>query len=206
METSEELPNQIKPLASYGYLHPDKEHLFFFVYTCEFPGDFQFPRRADMHYVPLPELFAIRENQALRKAALLCQASAMSQRIRAAAWEIAGLNLLLHDHTELARRLMGTPGQNHPSDWDADEIRRLAEQTRQTWFPGGREVQLTGLAGLQYRNFFTFLLPLYAEVGVSGAAEQLDVIGRDEDKRTAISRLSELYQDEELMTSIPVEL
>ena len=205
-EASEELPGQIRPHASYSYLNPDKEHLFFFVYTYEFPRDFQLPRRADMHHVPLPELFAIRENQALRMAALLCQAPAMSPRIRAAAWEIAGLNLLLHDHTELASRLMSLPGWQGPSDRDTDEIRRLAEQTRQTWFPGGQEVQLTGLAGLQYRNFFTFLLPLYAEFGVQGAAEQLAVMGQDEDHRAAISRLSELYQDEELMTAIPVEL
>jgi hypothetical protein len=40
-------------------------------------------------------------------------------------------------------------------------------------FSNGREVQIAGLSGLQYREFFTMLLPLYEQFGVPGAAAQL---------------------------------
>jgi len=50
------------------------------------------------------------------------------------------------------------------------------------------------------------LLPLYAEIGVPGAAEQVALIQQDEPMLHAVSRLSALYQEEDLMTSIPIEI
>jgi hypothetical protein len=63
-----------------------------------------------------------------------------------------------------------------------------------------------GLSGLQYREFFTMLLPLYDDIGVPGAAELLKAVREDESKRRAMERLSALYQDEDLMSSIPIEI
>ena len=73
-------------------------------------------------------------------------------------------------------------------------------------FSNGREVQIPGLSGLQYREFFTMLLPLYEQFGVPGAAEQLRAIHDDEPRRQALDQLSAMYQDEDLMSSIPIEL
>ena len=42
--------------------------------------------------------------------------------------------------------------------------------------------------------------------GVPGAAEHLTLLNEDETKRAAVTRLSELYHDDGLMESIPVEL
>jgi hypothetical protein len=50
------------------------------------------------------------------------------------------------------------------------------------------------------------LLPVYADLGVDGAAELLAVVHGGERKQAAIARLAQLYQDEDLMTSIPLEL
>ena len=57
-------------------------------------------------------------------------------------------------------------------------------------FSNGREVQIPGLSGLQDREFFTMLLPLYEQFGVPGAADQLRAIHDDEPRRQALDQLS----------------
>ena len=99
------------------------------------------------------------------------------------------------------------PGQRQAQRDDiGSEIAHLIEQTRQPWFSAGREVDVKGLSGLHYREFFTLLLPLYARLGVPDAAEQLALTMENEQLAAAITRLAELYRDEETMMAIPVEL
>jgi hypothetical protein len=206
MEIGDDPPGDLQPVTSHRYFHSDKEHLFFFVFTLELPGWFQFPRQAEMHHFPMTELLAVRRNQVLRSAVRVCRAS-LSRRARLAAAEIVALNLTLHDEDRLgAEFLAWAEGRAAKSHNTVQKIRRLEKKTRQTWFSGGREIQLTGLSGLQYREFFTMLLPLYAEIGVPGAAEQVALIRQDEPMQHAMNRLSALYQDEDLMTSIPTEI
>jgi len=207
METGEEERGILRPLGTSNYLHPDKEHLFFFVYSCEFPEGFQLPWQAEMLPVSMAELLSIRENQSLRLALVLCESPPMRGKARADAFEIAALNLTLHGHTELARKMTnaatrGTVGIARV----APEIRDLEEQTRQTWPGLGQEAVLMGLSGLQYREFFSLLLPHYAAIGVPGAADYLRVINDDETRRLAAARLAELYHDEGVIESIPLEL
>jgi len=197
METGEEGLGELRPLGTCKYLHPDKEHLFFFVYTCEFPESFRLPQ-AEIHPVTVQEHLAIRENQALRMALLLCEFPPMRGKARADAFEIAALNLVLHGHTEIAQRLANAATAQQAAEITrvASDIRELEERTRQTW-PGLEPgAVLQGLPGLQYREFFSLLLPFYKDVGVPGAAEHLRMIDGDEAKRVAAARLSELYQDE----------
>ena len=206
MEIGDDPPGELRPGATYRYLHSDKEHLFFFMFTLELPGWFQFPRLAEMHHFPVTELMAVRRNQVLRSAVRVCR-SALSRRVRLAAAEIISLNLTLHGEDRLgAEFLAWAEGRAARSHNTVQKFRRLEKKSRQTWFSGGREVRLTGLSGLQYREFFTMLLPLYAEIGVPGAAEQAALIQQDEAMRHAMSRLAALYQDEDLMTSIPIEI
>ena len=63
-----------------------------------------------------------------------------------------------------------------------------------------------GLSGLQYREFFSLLLPYYAAVGVPGAADHLRRIDDEEEMQQAVARLGELYHDEGVMESISLEL
>jgi hypothetical protein len=208
METSEEDSAALQPLGTSGYLHPDKEHLFFFVYACEFSEGFQLPRETEMSSVSLAELLSIRENQTLRQALRLCEESApMRGKARADAFEIAALNLTLHGHAEVAQKMMNATARSTAGIARiAPEIRDLVEQTRQTWPGTERETVLMGLSGLQYREFFSLLLPYYASVGVPDAADHLRRIDEDEGTRLAADRLAELYHDEGVMESIPLEL
>jgi len=198
----------LRPMATGGYLYPDKEHLFFFIFTLELPEGTQLPRRADMHPFPLPELLAVRANQVLRSAAQLCRKTGVPERVWAAAAEVVALNLYLHDYTDLAEQITELSAQQ------TDELAKTAavithlvtERTSPSWVSVSREVQLAGLAGWQYREFFSVLLPLYAEIGIDGAADLLSAVKSDDHRSAAIARLAELYQDEHLMTSTPIEL
>jgi len=208
METSEEDSGVLRPVGTSSYIHPDKENLFFFVYSCEFPEGFQPSGQAEMYPVSLPELLSIRENQALRLALQLCESPPMRGKARTDAFEIAALNLTLHGHAEVARRL--TNARSHGSTTIArvmPEIRELEERTRQTWSGlEQNEVVLMGLPGLQYREFFSLVLPYYESVGVAGAADHLRIIKEDENARRAVARLTKLYHDESVIESIPFEL
>jgi hypothetical protein len=63
-----------------------------------------------------------------------------------------------------------------------------------------------GLAGWQHREFFSVLLPLYSEISINGASDLLDAVAHDRRKSDAVARLAGLYQDEQLMASMPIEL
>jgi hypothetical protein len=207
METGESETPEIRPLTTGRYLHPDKEHLFFFVYGCELPESLQFWDQAEMFPPSVTELLAIRENQVLRKALALCQAPSLRRQVQAAAFEITALNLILHDYGELAQKLTDAATARTPDFGGiAGELAVAEERTRQSWPGYAEEAELAGLSGLQFREFFTILLPFYARVGVPGAAEHLMLVRDDEAKRIAVERLAELYHDERIMRLIPVEL
>jgi len=206
MEIGDNPPGDLRAVTPRSYLHSDKEHLFLFLFTLELPGWFQFPREAEMHHFPVTELLAVRRNQVLRSAVRVCRAT-LSGRIRVTAAEIVRLNLTLHGEAKLGDELVAWANRaGSRSHNTVQKIRRLEKQTRQTMFSNGREVQIAGLSGLQFREFFTMLLPLYEQFGVPGAAEQLTAIRHDEPRRQALDRLSAMYQDEDLMSSIPIEL
>jgi hypothetical protein len=81
----------------------------------------------------------------------------------------------------------------------------LAVQTAPSWMDS-QEVQLEGLAGWHFREFFSQLVPLYAEIGVDEAADLAAEIEADERKRAARDRLAELYQDEHVISLLPQDL
>jgi hypothetical protein len=206
-EAGEGEPGELRPLGTCTYIHSDKEHLFFFIYTCELPDGFQFWRQADIYPVPVTTLLSIRKNQALRKALALCESPPSGRSVRAAAFEVAALNLVLHGYTEIAQRLRRAATQRTSDSANlAVDIRDLEEQTQHSWPGSEEEVQIQGLAGLHYREFFTILLPFYADVGIPGAAEVLRRVNDDQAMRAAVVRLSELYHNEALMGRIPLEL
>jgi hypothetical protein len=207
METGEIDTGDLTPLATGRYIHPDKEHLFFFVYSYQLPEGVELWRQAEMSSVSVPELLSVRRNQILRNAVSLCLAPPKRRQARADALEIAALNLVLHDFADLAQQLRDAAAVRS-ADFAAisTELSRLEEQTRQTWPGYERDTELKGLSGLQFREFWTMLLPFYASIGVPGAAEHLKLINDDEIKCAAIARLSQLYHDDRVMESIMVEL
>ena len=86
------------------------------------------------------------------------------------------------------------------------ELSRLEADTHRTWRGYEGVAELRGFSGLQFREFYAILLPFYASVGVPGAAGHLALLDEDDTKRAARARLSQLYRNERVMTSIPFEL
>jgi hypothetical protein len=207
METGESDPGELTPLVTGKYFHPDKEHLFFFVYSCRLPDGLQLWPQAEMSALSVPELLSIRQNQVLRKALALCQAPPSRRPARGAAFEIVTQNLVLHGHPGIAAKLTEAGG-TRVADLDAiaAELRDLEERTRQIWPAHEGDAEVVGLSGFQFREFFRTLLPFFASVGVPEAAEYLTLLRDDEAKRAAADRLSELYNDERVMASLPIEL
>jgi hypothetical protein len=207
METGEADAGELAPLTTATYIHPDKEHLFFFVYSCRLPDGLDLWRQAEMSQVSVPELVSVRKNQVLRNALSLCQAPPERRQVRLNAFEIVALNLVLHDCPDIAQKLRKAAADKTPDFGPiAAELGRLEARTGQMWPGFERVVKLEGLSGLQFREFYTILLPFYASVGVADAAQQLALIQEDEIKRTAVTRLSQLYHDERVMESIGSEL
>ncbi len=207
METGSAPPGKVEFITAREYLHFDKEHLYFNIYSCEFPGHFQFPQRAQMCHVTVDKLLRIRKNQTLRNAIELCRQDEGISMLAPPALEIVAHNLTLHGLTEIAERLLRlarSPGVDLTSELDA--LRQLEQQTRERQRSGAMDVDLQGLSGLQYREFFTVLLPLYAQLGVPGAADCVAELADDKERHKALDRLSVLYHDEDVMTGIPVEL
>jgi hypothetical protein len=207
METGPVDTGDLAPLTTGAYHHPDKEHLFFFVYSCRLPDGLEVWPQAEMSPVSVPELLSIRKNQVLRNAVSLCQAPPARRQVRIEAFEIVALNLILHDLADVAQQLTDAAAAR-AADFGAikDVLGRLEEQTRQTWPGYEGDVELEGLSGLQFREFYAILLPFYEAIGVHGAAEALALIGEDMSKRAAVDRLSQLYRDERIMRSISIEL
>jgi hypothetical protein len=207
METGSAPPGELELITTRDYLHSDKEHLFFYIYSCELPGHFQFPLRAQMCHLSVDKLLRVRKNQTLRNAIELCRQDEGISMLAPPALEIVALNLAVHGLTEVAERLLRlarSPGADLTSE--LSELRQREKDTRERQRSGAVEVGLRGLSGLQYREFFTVLLPLYAELGIPGAAECIAELEDDENRKKALDRLSFLYHDEEVMTGIPVEL
>jgi hypothetical protein len=68
------------------------------------------------------------------------------------------------------------------------------------------EKALVRLAGLQYRGFFSAILPLYSHIGVPAAGDHLRRLQDNDVTASAIARLATLYHDEAIMMSLPIEL
>jgi 8-oxo-dGTP pyrophosphatase MutT (NUDIX family) len=197
----------LRAVTTGSYLYPDKEHLFFFVFALELPESLHIPRESEMHLSRLRELLAIRLNQVLSSAASLCRRADLSLRGFAAAAEVLALNLTLHDRADLAELMLGLV-EDPTADRSAVAATMtdlLAVQTAPSWMDS-QEVQLEGLAGWHFREFFSQLVPLYAEIGVDEAADLAAEIEADERKRAARDRLAELYQDEHVISLLPQDL
>jgi hypothetical protein len=196
------------PVTASGYLYPDKESLFFFVYALDVPEGLQYPKWAEMQPFGVERLLAVRASQSYRAAAHLCRKADISAPGWAAAVRIAAQNLVLHDRGDLADALAATP---RDAIGERAELARVLdglvhEMTAASRASASRGVTLEGLAGWQYRNFFSDLLPLYADLGVDGAAGLLESVRADPIRMAALHELAEAYQDEQRMALLPMEL
>lgn len=197
---------ELDPECFRTYLHPDKENLFFYVFSAELPSHYEFLQQAEMRGAPIGGLLALREKQALRGALAVCRQARRPAGVAPAAAEIAALNLHVHGHHEMAEEVLASPREKTRLEGAARRIALLDGQTRQIRHSDGQQVELAGLAGLLFREFFTTFLPLYEKLGVPEAADALEAVDSSGARRSARDRLAGLYTDEAVMGSIPPSL
>lgn len=201
-------PVGLSAFGAGGFLYPDMESLYFFVFTLKLPESAPIHRRSELHPVSVQQLLTIRKAQVLRTAALLCESHIHSVQVWTHAAEILKANLVLHDLAHLGQSLSGLARRGQAERDDAAiRFREAADdQVIPEWLSPTPETPLLGLAGYQYREFFSMLLRAYRDLGVSQAETFYRQVEEDADKSSARSKLEELYADEHAMALLPFEL
>jgi len=192
------------------FLYHDKENLFFYLFELELPATAweSFPANAEVHTWTVEQLLRVREYQVLRNALELLGHTDLSPLQLEQAAELLALNLTLHDRRLLGERLRQEVQQLNGGFAELRaELTGLVEAARQRRRShAGQQLALDGLAGLQYREFFSAIMPLYARIGVPGAAAWLARLAADPVTYAAIQELARRYADEEVMLNLPIEV
>ena len=187
------------------FIYFDKENLFFFLFRQEIPRRQSFDDSVLMFNWTLDELVRVRRHHVLSNAIKLLDAQIRGEQLKRAA-RLIECNLRAHGDFELATNVASLGTADKPETNLSKCLKKAMEETVVFKYSGGIAVYVEGIAGLQYRAFFSHLLPNYAEIGVPGAAKMLEDIRNDERRATAVKDLQALYQNEEFMTSVPIEV
>jgi hypothetical protein len=206
IETGGAPVGELAQVATCRYLYPDKENLFFYIYTLEIPRHFRYFPEAQIQPTTVEDLLAIRERQTLRNVRNLYEQFSISRQILPAAAEIAALNLLLHGHRELHDEIMKFTDSTLAIDQIKEGIASLEQETDYARLRLGRQADVAGLPGLQYREFFSLLLRLYSDIGIPGADEQWAAVQQGDARQQAMERLRKLYFDEDVMGFAPADI
>jgi hypothetical protein len=188
-----------------AFYYPDKENLYFYVFDQEVAPTHVFPEHVQMFGWTVDELMDVRKHQVCTNS-IVALGAPMTSTQRRLVSSLVQFNLRAHAEPRLAAEV----GVAMREGRLPEQLRRRLEQTaaaaRVHKYSTGRELGVDGLAGLQYRAFFTHLLPTYAAVGVPGADAVLAAIDRDTDRAAAVRELSGAYLDEQLICSLPIEV
>jgi hypothetical protein len=87
-----------------------------------------------------------------------------------------------------------------------EEIGRLRREAALYSPASSQLAHIQGLTRLQYREFFSSLLPLYERIGVPGARQQVAEVRSNSSKRSALDQLVKLYASEPDMRNLPIEV
>jgi TIR domain len=182
----------------------DRENLFFYLFTLRLPETHQPPEGSEVRGWKIGDLVSLHKYQLLRKAEGLLRRDDLSAGHRVAAARILAAQLTLHGERGLGRQLVRAA--ERPPGRLADQLHRATAQPAVHWRLAGQETALAGLAEIHYREFFSVMLPLYAQVGIADAAGAIDQHESFEGAGEALDTLREAYQDDDLLSSLPFEV
>jgi TIR domain len=182
----------------------DRENLFFYLFALQLSTIHQLPEDSQIRSWKISDLLALHEYQVLSKAEHLLRLDDLSSTQRVEAARILACQLTLHGQLELGRRLIRAA--QRPANTLAGHLHRLAGQRAVRLRLSGNETTLSGLAEIHYREFFSTLLPLYAQVGVPDAERIIARLESVDGAGDALAKLSEAYRDDDLLSSLPFEV
>ena len=201
METGGAFSVHAKQVDKARYINPDKENLFFYIYTAELQYHFPFHQAANIGDITIEGLLAVREMQTLHNALELYGRLGTAKQFSAHSSSLISLNLRLHGHADLASEIAEPTAIPAAVARIRRKMRDVEERVRRAWPKLGESADEVGLPGLQYRQFFSQLLDLYSDLEIPGARELLAAVQSDRDRRTAEEELAGLYRNEEYMRS-----
>jgi len=184
-------PQLIKEIRFY---YPDRENFYF--YLCRLKADIS------LHHIQAPAqmrrwsfdaILQAREYQVLVKASALLELILADKDVSDFAIRALADNLILHRHPDLAERFISYKNTLDELQVLKPMLRELMLRCQSYYDFYGERREILGLAGLQYREFFTSLVPTYAEIGVDGAPQFLEWLNSDLVAAVALKRLQAHY-------------
>jgi len=178
------------------FYYPDKENLYF--YVCEMEIDIplaQVDPDAHLRTWTLDQILNVRDYQVLSRVAELLDQST-TQTIPLQVVEVLANNLILHHHADLAGEFKQVIQSSANQSQLRGTLARQMKQIAQTYTFDKERRTIRGLAELQYREFFSTILPAYSRLNIPGAKEQLELIETDLEASAALSWLRNFYGDQ----------
>jgi TIR domain len=184
----------------------DHESLCFFLFSFELPRSAgSFPEISQIQPWSLTDLLQLRKYQVLLYSENILREPALTARQADLAGQILKLNLVLHDLGSLGEAISEHVYRPEKPPELLREVRRLRQESALA-HPAGEDGIIQGLGRLQYREFFTTLLPLYERIGILGAEEESERIRTNPSKEAALRELRTLYRSETAMRDQPTEV
>lgn len=198
--------SKLIPVSEARFLYHDRQNLYFYVLSLEVDeADVRsFSPVAGIRGWALPSLLDAHLYQVLTRVSSVLRSRNLASVQQLVALDTLGWHLVLHKQPRLADavRAAADAEMEHLID-QVDVGRRKYEQHHEV---RGRQQTIQGFAGMQYREFFSTMLPLYASIGVPGAVEYVEWIASSSDARAAVDRLSRFYQDKSEVRGVGMEV
>ncbi|MCX4810587.1 hypothetical protein OG601_08115 [Streptomyces sp. NBC_01239] len=188
------------------FYYPDKENLFFYLFEQQLPSEVRYAVELQMLPWGMSELATIREHQVYSNVLSVCRNESLDSTQRDAVGHVLCLNLRLHGRHDAAEALAREMSRSKVSVELLSRFSAAAEETKHSRRSAQKKIYITGIAGLQYRAFFTHLVPTYERIGVLGATDLLSAIHADVSRRRALAELAETYGNREFIESLVLEV
>jgi TIR domain len=189
--------SELRLVDQIRYYSSQKESHYFYLYLLRLSAHRnQFPPESQIRPWALSDLLDFRRYQVLTQAERILREEGLPVRQARLTARALELNLSLHGLEELGARLSRQIGRQEFSHDLMEEVRRLRGQVAPTDLVPGQDRPIEGLGGLQYREFYSRLLPLYQRIGVLGAQEEMLRVAQDPTRRAALAELTKLYAHE----------
>lgn len=199
-------PTEVELIDQLRFHALDHESLYFYLYKLGLPwGRGGFPEVSQIQPWTLTDLLQLRKYQVLCNLAYLLEGPALTARQAELAGRVMNQNLVLHDLSSLGGALSEHIYRPDKPPELILEVQNLRQESamRHPAVEGGI---IQGLGRLQYREFFSTLLPLYEQIGILGAKEELAKIRSDRAKEGALGELVKVYRSETAMRDLPTEV
>jgi hypothetical protein len=193
LEIEETDYRSLQYLRSAGYRDASRDHLYFLVFNAELLRAVEaVSSRARLARWSLDDILLVRKYQVLGEALARLENGTALRTFDAV--DVLAANLTLHGEPALAEGLRSrtTPRESLAEKHATTKAEICSSASFLRTGVQGTEV-IDGLAGLQYREFFSLLLPAYAQIGVRGAAERLDWVNNDPDAKASLDLLRRHY-------------